>query len=535
MKFDLHTLVIVQCLTFTVQAIVLLLQYRVKPCYPGTGWWVSGASVMTLGGALIPMLQTRSYQWVAILANPLMILGLFFLYVGVRRFFGKAEKIWAIVMPYFLFLLGYLYFILVDMNLSARTILVNVTLAAVSILTAAVLLPQKKPSPRKNPEKSGVALLTASVFLLYATFLVVRAMLALLLPPMKDYSDQEISIALSFILAIVASMMWTYGFIILINQRLNMENLLEKEKMQNVFNTGPDAAYISRLSDGVIVDVNERFSAMTGYAREEAIGRSTLEISLWRAALDRDLFLAELEDGGSCENMEVLFGRKDGSRFDGAISAKMLRVYDVPHVICLIRDMTERKQAEGQIQQLIRQLETERNAARISSLTDGLTGLSNRRYFDEALKTEFFREKRYGEELSLIMLDVDFFKPYNDRYGHVAGDDCLRRMAAVFRRIVVRASDIVARYGGEEFVIILPDTGSHGAQELAERIRKAVEALGILHEGSDLSRFVTISLGVVTACPAKLGSPADLVSLVDDALYGAKNGGRNRVKSVVIG
>jgi len=528
MKFDVHTLIVLQALTFTVQAIVLLIQYRVNRSFPGTGWWVTGTSFMALGGALMLFLAFEPIWWVSIFANPLLILGQLFLYVGMLRFFGKAAKRWTIVLPYVCFVLGYLFFIFFDRNLSARTVLVNVMLAAASFLTASVLL------DRKNMPKSGMTFLTAAAFLVFAVFLVVRATFAILLPPMQTYADQELSLSLAFILPIMTSMIWTYGFIIMMNQRLNMENLLEKEKMQNVFNTGPDAAFISRLSDGSMIDVNDSFSDMTGYTREEAVGTTTLEIRLWRDTSERGLFLAALEQEGFCENMEFEFGRKDGSRFDGAVSARKLVIYGIPHLVCLIRDITERKQAEAQIARLIHQLEAERNAARQNSLTDSLTGLSNRRSFDEALKTEFARLKRSGAELSLIMLDVDYFKNFNDRYGHVAGDDCLRHMAEVFRRIVVRSSDIVARYGGEEFVVILPDTGIHGARELAERIRKAVEALDIPHDVSDISKHVTVSLGVVTASPKQMDSPDPILSLVDDAMYRAKNGGRNRVETAVL-
>ncbi|AFM40650.1 diguanylate cyclase (GGDEF) domain-containing protein [Desulfosporosinus acidiphilus SJ4] len=198
-------------------------------------------------------------------------------------------------------------------------------------------------------------------------------------------------------------------------------------------------------------------------------------------------------------------------------------------MVFIIRDITERKRAEQKIQALFQQLEIEKNAAQLNSITDSLTGLANRRYFDEALRTEFFRLKRSGSTLSLIMLDVDYFKSFNDSYGHLAGDNCLRQIGTTLKTIAGRAPDIVARYGGEEFAIILPETEYNGTETLAERIRKAVEDLGIPHTASYTAEYVTVSIGVVTVYTTELSLPEQVVALADDALYSAKKRGRNRI------
>jgi diguanylate cyclase (GGDEF)-like protein len=193
-------------------------------------------------------------------------------------------------------------------------------------------------------------------------------------------------------------------------------------------------------------------------------------------------------------------------------------------------DITDRKLAEEQIQELIAQLKTERDLAQSHSLTDSMTGLLNRRFFDKALRTEFSRHQRLGSHLSLIMLDVDHFKKYNDHYGHIAGDDCLRQIARSLKTVVERAPDIVARYGGEEFVVILPDTHHRGAAFLAERIREAVLRLALPHVQSETATCVTISLGVASAADHLLTDEAELVALADQALYLAKTNGRNRIE-----
>ncbi|MBT9455896.1 MAG: diguanylate cyclase [Burkholderiaceae bacterium] len=163
------------------------------------------------------------------------------------------------------------------------------------------------------------------------------------------------------------------------------------------------------------------------------------------------------------------------------------------------------------------------------SFTDGLTRLPNRRRFDETLEAEFARHRRSGTQLSLIMLDIDHFKAFNDTYGHVAGDECLRAVGGAIAKLVNRSSDLAARFGGEEFAVILPETEAPGAAQLAERLRAGIEALQIPHANSLVAPVVTVSLGVVTVLPAKLSNPLEALSLADALLYQAKSGGRNRV------
>jgi len=166
------------------------------------------------------------------------------------------------------------------------------------------------------------------------------------------------------------------------------------------------------------------------------------------------------------------------------------------------------------------------------ALRDALTGLSNRRSFDETFAMEWRRAKRMGTVLSLIMVDVDYFKDFNDYHGHIEGDFCLKEIAKVFSNTINRSHDFVARFGGEEFIFILPDTDLHGASVLAEKLRRNVEDERIIHEKSQVSDFITISLGVYTYSPAKddeqISSERILIEL-DKQLYQAKRLGRNQL------
>jgi diguanylate cyclase (GGDEF)-like protein/PAS domain S-box-containing protein len=610
-----------------------------------------GSSLMALGVILMPMVTVKSLTIFARIANPLVVLGQIFLYLSIMKFLDTKENRGILSSIFIVFILSYYYYMFVDNDISSRTVVINTALATISFMTAYKLF------LKKDRRIFSSANFTAVVFLAYGCFETLRFILALMLPPMHSYLDQAPILIAGFVVPIIISTLWTFGFIIMVNQRLNAENREEKEKLQLVFNTSPDAALITRLSDGFFIDVNAAFLAMTGYTRDEVIGDFALKISVWHNIADRQLFLTELNDKGVCTNTEFVFKRKDGSQFFGTISARIIAIRTVLHIVSAIRDITERKQAEealmeseekyrsilnaspddititdlegrilmvspaskamfgyepdydefigtrlvdfivsedvsraqsnirlmykgahptpneyrgvrqdlsifdievnsgfvhnanGQptkmvfiirditarklaeqkILELVQQLEIEKNTAQLNSITDSLTGLANRRYFDEALSTEFYRLKRSGSTLSLIILDVDYFKRFNDSYGHIAGDNCLRQIGTTLKTIVGRAPDIVARYGGEEFVVILPETKDNGAETLAERIRKTVEELAIPHSASDTAEHVTVSLGVVTVYTTKLALPQQVVALADEALYCAKERGRNRV------
>ncbi len=187
------------------------------------------------------------------------------------------------------------------------------------------------------------------------------------------------------------------------------------------------------------------------------------------------------------------------------------------------KEITERKSHEKALKDANKELEK-------LAVTDGLTQLANRRVFDEALQKEWLRMRRDQQPLSVILSDIDSFKRYNDHYGHQEGDVCLKEVANCIQASVCRPGDMVARYGGEEFVVILPNTASDGAFQVAEKIRSSIASLKREHARSDVAEFVTISLGVATIIPpVNGGNPEGLVKTADDALYASKEAGRNRV------
>lgn len=197
----------------------------------------------------------------------------------------------------------------------------------------------------------------------------------------------------------------------------------------------------------------------------------------------------------------------------------------VDSLIGFMFDISERKKAEDKILQLQRDLE-------ILSYRDGLTGVANRRMFDTIYEVEWAKARALGEPLSLIVADIDYFKQYNDHYGHMHGDQCLKRVAKALDLAASRTRDLCARLGGEEFVLILPATGEMSALNVAERCRKLLAREKIAHAGSGVSSLVTISVGVGTIVPGAHDTANAFLDMVDRRLYRAKAEGRDRAWSV---
>lgn len=285
---------------------------------------------------------------------------------------------------------------------------------------------------------------------------------------------------------------------------------------------------------GNVIIWNKAVERLTGLYAHEVIGTK----EHWRAFYSEPkACLADLVVHGKLDHMESNYvvheySQSNSTAFgvhaecwnsmpqlgrDLYLSADAGPIYDnegnLMAVVETLRDMTSEKHAASELERL--------------AMRDGLTALSNRRHFEQTLKAEWGRLAREGKPFSLIMIDVDHFKLYNDRYGHVAGDECLRSVAEVLGHSVFRSCDVVARYGGEEFAIILPDTPPEGAEIVALRALRKVSALNMKHEDNE-GQLVSVSLGIATVIPSMDLNPEQLVWMADEALYKAKNAGRNR-------
>ncbi len=193
---------------------------------------------------------------------------------------------------------------------------------------------------------------------------------------------------------------------------------------------------------------------------------------------------------------------------------------EVDSLVGFMFDISERKKTEEELAVLQKELEE-------LSFKDGLTGVANRRMFDSILDVEWTRARRNTQSLALVMFDIDYFKQYNDHYGHIQGDDCLKRVARTLSSAATRSRDFFARFGGEEFVLVLPETDEKAALKIAERCRNLIFKEQIPHEHSPASQLLTVSIGVGAIVPTHQDEPLRFVEDVDKRLYRAKQQGRN--------
>ncbi|MBD3669913.1 MAG: diguanylate cyclase [Gammaproteobacteria bacterium] len=297
-------------------------------------------------------------------------------------------------------------------------------------------------------------------------------------------------------------------------------------------------------STGRIVLFNKAAEELTGYSFAEIKGRYPWDVFILPEETDavRHVF-SRLTSGHFPNNHTNYWLTKHGERrlLDWSNTALVDDSGEIEYVIATAVDITKQKQAEDEIRDYQLHLEEKidkrtrelkmlnEQLDKISRL-DATTGIFNRRHFDEVLDVEIRRCKRQGLNLSLLLCDVDNFKLYNDTYGHVEGDACLREIASVLSDNLNRATDVVSRYGGEEFAIILP--GMHGgeAMEMGKRLVDAIRSKRLAHIHSPIENIITISIGAVSFEADQLSTAEALVQAADKALYHAKESGRNNIK-----
>ncbi len=303
-----------------------------------------------------------------------------------------------------------------------------------------------------------------------------------------------------------------------VNNRELIEQVLRdsRERLQLVVDltdSSRDGLFIIDPKTRNILHMNKATYSSLGYSADEF--RQQLQEQPESLLLGFHAWV-ELVRQAQTDNQGKIFQRemrrRNGSIQPAEISAQLVQVNGHEYLIGVSRDNNERLQLEAQLQHL--------------SQRDGLTGLYNRRFFDHQLHSEWRRLQRIGAPMSLLMLDVDHFKAYNDQLGHLAGDDALRKVAAALQSCLLRDGDAVCRYGGEEFAVILANTDLEGAEVIAVRIHQALAELHLPHPGSPLSRL-SASIGLSTATPNRDSHPDSLVAHSDQALYQAKHQGRN--------
>ena len=266
--------------------------------------------------------------------------------------------------------------------------------------------------------------------------------------------------------------------------------------------------------------VNKAAYQILGYSKEELLQMTVSDIDPSFASLNWQEHWQQLKQQQSF-TFESTHLTKDGNYLPVEITVNYLKFDKWEYNCAIARDITERKQAEAKLQKANQELQSLANL-------DSLTGVANRRYFDECFANQWKQMSIAKQPLSLILCDVDYFKKYNDFYGHQAGDYCLQQIAQALANSIRKPEAILARYGGEEFAIILPNTNAEIAINIATRIIQTVQQLNLPHAASEISEWITISLGITQVIPTQAISPDFLIYRADQALYQAKQQGRNQ-------
>ncbi len=341
MDFDIKTIVFILGVTHLIQILVFYHQYKVNKQYKGLGWWLLWSAAESLGFIFMLLRSIPEIQiYMILFQNIFIVSGTVFIYIGVMRFLGKKENLKIIIPAFIVFFVVHLFFVLIIDNIQIRSINVNTTLALISFLTAYSLFNNNSPSIK------ATTFFNAFIFIFHGSFFAYRTVMIFLGADVSDFFTPSLFNFLPYLDGLVVGLLWTFGFIIMVNQKLNSDMYEAKTHFEQIFSTSPDAAIITRLSDGMIIHWNEGYSHITGYKAEDMKGKTSLDINLWKNPDDRQEVVNRLLKSGVCNNYEAVFRLKDGSEIIGIMSAKIISLLGVPHIISITRNITEKTRAD---------------------------------------------------------------------------------------------------------------------------------------------------------------------------------------------
>ncbi len=349
---DISALATMLGLSHLLQVVGLSVQYVVNRTYRGIGWWLLWSASVAAGSAFAVLRHHPELRLLSIVAqNWLIVLGVTFLYVGLMRFYSRRvnRPFVATVIPSYL--AAHAYFTLVSDDIWVRSVLVNVALAAISLFTAWELR-----SARTRGTSTSANFL-CGVLLLHGLFFLSRSAVILAGARVTDFfSATPLNIA-PLLDGFVVGNLLAVGLIILINQRSYTEMVEARDHFELLFHTSPEAVLITRVEDGVCLDVNQGFEALSGYSRSEALGHAMTDLDIYRSPADRQGIVEALKEKGSVSSVQVPFRRKDGTTFVGSLSARVFSLRGVPHVMSVTRDVTEQRRAEEAREESARQIQ----------------------------------------------------------------------------------------------------------------------------------------------------------------------------------
>ncbi|MDD4205405.1 MAG: ATP-binding protein [Candidatus Delongbacteria bacterium] len=366
MKIDLRTIALILLIMHVVQIFVFTHLYVTNRTLREIKWWLLW-SVFGVFSYLMIVVRNMlgEHPAVVIIQNTAMVSAAVFIYIGVIRFYGSKENRKILLGALSLYVALMIVFAAVFINVRVHTTITNVYLSVFAVITALVLI-RNKPAA-----KSSALLVIYYVFLFHGLVFMLRAsFVATGIMDRQNFFNPDPLNILTFIDGIVTSVLWTFGFVVLINQRVNEKIKETLDQFELIFNTSPDAATITNMRNGLIINVNDHFGIVTGYTKKEAMG--TTVIDLWKEPEKRKEFIKILTDSGGIENYETEFMHKTGRVINGLVSAKILKLGSVPHILAITRDITKLKENEKERERLKIELSQSQKLQSIGTLAAGI-------------------------------------------------------------------------------------------------------------------------------------------------------------------
>jgi len=584
MKIDISTIALIIVISNIMLAILIFFQSYINKKYRGIIFFAIGSTLYAIGFLLILMQEIISITFLTVVfGNSLLLLAIIFQYYGLMRFLEIKVHSNTINLLFVIVFFALFYFEYFDNNITFRVLIINLSIAIVSFLISLSILGNMFCNI-----KTSIYLLSG-LYLINGGFLTLRAIISVFLAPINQALSPEFLQIILFSEIFVVSLLTTFGVVFLINKRVSAEISEVKDHFELIFNLSPDVTLITRFDDGLIVNYNNRFLELSGYSREEVMGKSINELNVYEKDTGRQDMLTRLNENGFCKNIDTKFRCKDGHNILCIVSAEKINLNNSLHIISIIRDITDRKKAEDALKSseekyrlltefasdviwvlnltnqkftymspsilLLRgfTVEESMNESLEESMTsesfvivndaitrnmdefianpkdctdfiiqakqpckngdiiwieisakfryntdrdieivgvsrniekrklienqilylsyhDEMTGLYNRRFYEEELK-RLDNVKNYP--LVLIMADINGLKLNNDAFGHQTGDLLIKKISSILKK-ECQEDEIVARIGGDEFVILLPRTVEEKAKNLIEHLEIAI-------------------------------------------------------------
>ena len=347
MLLDIHTLSLIFCITTILEVIILVVQYKFQKGSSFTGylWWIAGIALIGLH-FLILFLQRYIHLgiYAFIIENYILVAGMFFLSHGVLLFFHGFDK-----KPHFYIFSGF-YIISTTIayifgNITIPGAISAISIALFSLVSAISVLKEKSYLDQR------LKTISAGTFIINSVFFVIHGILWLWTPAQPPFGLPNIFQQFSYLLLFINSTVWTFAFIFLMNHKVMRETIISKGKYTLMFETIPDAVLISRLDDGLLTEVNQGFTLLSGYTPADVTGKTSLDLNIWYDPVERSRFIVILTETGSIENMEFQFRKKNGRPLIGLLSSRVIDIDGVPHALTVVRDITNRKKMEEKLRE----------------------------------------------------------------------------------------------------------------------------------------------------------------------------------------